>query len=447
MDFIYINRLEITTCLDLGGGIVMNKKILTTLGILMILVFLFTSCGQFTGSDADADKSGKVIKSGQKIELEFFQQKREVADIISQIIEDFEDEHPDITIEQNNIPDAGTVLKSRVASGDVPDILSHWFNPDSRLLIDEGYLRDLTNEPFMAKILPEYLEFIEYKGKYWMVPVSINFVGVFYNVDIFNEHDIKVPTTLSDLYATFDQLKAAGIQPLMVTDKEQWTIGHAGTVVMENMFDVTKFLDVIHGDLSVRDIDGFSNYIDWLEKTRKEYTQPDYLGTAYEAGLGDFANGKAAMLIQGNWIIPILKKANPDFNFGIFPFPAEKMDDTTIHWGIDYTICLNSKPESDIKDEAALKFIEYFINSGAQTWADMDGSISCIEGVKSGLPEYSMVTDLIFSGNTMSGWFTDTWPAGAYDQFNIVQQEFINNFDVDSFYQSLDETLKDYKDK
>lgn len=438
------------------------KRIAAALIILVMLAAMFTGCGQTTATTdktnaspgqatAAAEKtaapSEKAAASGGKVKLEFFQQKRETAEIINEIIKGFQADNPDITVEQNNIPDAGTVIKTRVASGDTPDVFSHWFNPDSRLLIDEGYLRDLTNEPFMKKIQKQYLDFSNYKGKNWMVPVSINFVGVYYNKDIFEKNNIQIPTTRAEFYAVCDKLKAAGVQPLQVTDKEQWTIGHGGTVIMENMFDVSKFMDVIHDNLSVKDIPGFSDYADWLEKSRKNYTQADFMGTAYEAGLGDFANGKGAMLMQGNWIIPVLKKANPNFKFGVFPFPAEKAEETKVHWGIDYTLCLSAKPKSDAVGAASLKFLDYFVNKGGQVWADRDGSISCIDGVKSGREEYKAVSDMVFAGKCLAGWFSDNWPAGCYDQFNIAQQNFLNTFDKQAFYKELDKTFKSFKDK
>lgn len=424
----------------------MLKKISVFLTLAMILSFV-VACGQ-NGDQTTApagDGNGETTTApadAEEINLEFFQQKRETADIITNIINGFQDVYPNIKIEQNNIPDAGTVLKTRVASNDTPDIFSHWFNSDSRLLIDEGYVRDLTDEPFMSKVDQQYLDFILYEGKNWMVPVSINFVGVFYNKEVFDEYGIEIPRTRQEFYDLCDMLVEAGEQPLMVTDREQWTIGHGGHVVMNNMFDTSEFLDVIHGDKSVRDISGFEDYVEWLEISRNNYVQADFLGTGYEAGLGDFANGNGVMLFQGNWIIPVLRSANPDFEFGVFVFPAETEAATKPHWGIDYTLCLNADPESEAIDEAALKFLDYFVNEGAQTWADQDGSISCIEGIESGLEAYQEVSDMIFAGNAYAGWFSDVWPAGAYDQFNIVQQTYLTTFDKDAFYDELDENFK-----
>ncbi|MDD3242265.1 MAG: extracellular solute-binding protein [Eubacteriales bacterium] len=381
----------------------------------------------------------------KKVTVEFFQQKREVVDIIDQIIAAFTAQNPNITIEQNNIPDSGTVLKTRCASGDVPDLFSSWFNADGKLLIDEGYVRDITGEAFMEKVEEPYKEFTRYKDANYMLPVSLNFVGVFYNKKIFEEKQVEIPTTLEQFYQVCDKLKADGVQPLQVTDKEQWTLGHAGTTVMENLMDTDQILEVINGDLSVKDIPGMDKYADFLEKTRKEYVQSDYLGTGYEAGLGDFANGTGAMLIQGNWIIPVLRKANPGFAFGVFPFPAEKAEDTKPHWGIDYALCLSAQPKDAAKGDAAVQFLNYFVDKGAQTWADEDGSLSCIKGVNSGLPEYAAITEKIQAGQAIAGPMDSDWPAGLYDQFVIVKQNFLTTWAREAFYKELDQTFKDFK--
>jgi raffinose/stachyose/melibiose transport system substrate-binding protein len=338
-------------------------------------------------------------------------------------------------------------LKTRIAANDAPDIISGRFDADYRLLVDENYIRDMTNEPVMDKVIKQYKDFLTYKGKSWMVPVSILWVGVFYNKDIFAENNISIPKTREEFYAVCDTLKNAGIQPLMVTDKELWTIGHAGTALGNNMYDTSKMMDVIHGNLSVRNIPGFSSYVDWLKRSRHGWTQADFLGTGYEAGLGDFANGKGAMLIQGNWIIPVLNKANPNFNYGVFPFPAAKEEDTKAHWSVDYALMLNASPKSDEIDKAAMSFLQFFVDKGAQTWADMDGSISCIEGIRSGLPQYQPMSDIIAAGKVLAGWYPDDWPAGSYGEYCIVQQVFLTDWNENAFYDGLDSAMKAYKDQ
>jgi raffinose/stachyose/melibiose transport system substrate-binding protein len=401
-------------------------------------VLFLAGCGK-------KEEKSSGTAAGKKIKIEFFQQKREAVEIVDKIIAEFMAQNPGITVEQNNVPDAGSILKTRIVANDAPDIFSGWNNSDTRLLIDEGYIKDMTNEPVMDRVEDQFKDFILYKGGHWAVPISINFVGVFYNKDYFEQHDLSIPQTRAEFYALCDTIKKLGGQPLQVTDKEQWSIGHGNTIVAENMYDPALMLDVIHGDKSVKDIPGFADYADWLERSRKNWTQADYLGTAYEAGLGDFANGKGAMLFQGNWIIPVLIKANPNFSYGVFPFPAAKAEDTKVHWGIDYMIMLRSESQSAAHGEAAMKFVNFFFDRGVQTWADLDGSVSCIKGVKSGLPQYQPVTDMIRAGRTYSGWYTDDWPSGCYDQYNIVQQNFLTSFNKEAFYKEMDVELKKHK--
>ena len=59
--------------------------------VLTLSVFLIVSMCSF-------------IVSAEKIKLEFFQSKEEVVDLFDELIEKFEKEHPDIDIEQNNVP-------------------------------------------------------------------------------------------------------------------------------------------------------------------------------------------------------------------------------------------------------------------------------------------------------------------------------------------------------
>jgi raffinose/stachyose/melibiose transport system substrate-binding protein len=385
--------------------------------------------------------------ANSRVRLEFFQIKRETVEIVDKIIAEFQAANPGIIIEQNNVPDATSVLQTRFAANDAPDIFSGYFTQMEKTLIDEGYVRDLSAEPFMNLVKDSFKESTLYQGRSWMVPISINFMGaVFYNKSFFRQNNISVPVTRAEFYALCDKLKAAGIQPLQVTDKEQWTIGLGNMSLAESMFDPDKVFDVINGSMSIRDIPGFSDYAAWLKKSRQEWTQADYLGTAYEAGLGEFANGKGAMLMMGDWIIPVLQKANPNLDFGVFPFPAANSADTKIRSAIDYTLMIRSNPKSPAHDEAAVKFLKFFTERGAQMWADMGGSISCIKNVKSGLPQYQTITNLIDGGNIFLGDGTNAWPLGSVDQYYIEQQNYLTNFDEKAFYDNLDKMFKSFKE-
>lgn len=62
--------------------------------------------------------------SGKKVTIEYFNQKKEMSSTLKSIIKDFEKKNPDIHVKEVDVPNAGTVLKTRILSGDVPDVIN-----------------------------------------------------------------------------------------------------------------------------------------------------------------------------------------------------------------------------------------------------------------------------------------------------------------------------------
>ena len=86
---------------------------------VLLCLFLMLASGLWAAGTAE--DSGTVT-------IEFFQQKREVVDLFDELIADFEAKNPGIKVEQVHVADSGQVLMSRLASNDVPDLLTHWPN-------------------------------------------------------------------------------------------------------------------------------------------------------------------------------------------------------------------------------------------------------------------------------------------------------------------------------
>ncbi|MDR0640958.1 MAG: ABC transporter substrate-binding protein [Treponema sp.] len=175
---------------------------------LFILVAFFAVL--FLAGCSKKDERSSAAASDGKIKIDFFQQKRETVEIVDKIIAEFMAQKPNITVEQNNVPDAGSILKTRITANDAPDVFFGWNNADARLLIDEGYVKDLIGEPVMDRVEDQFKDFIRYKGKQWAVPISINFVGVFYNKDYFEQNSLSIPQTRAEFYALCDAIKKLG---------------------------------------------------------------------------------------------------------------------------------------------------------------------------------------------------------------------------------------------
>ena len=170
----------------------MKKKIMAvTLCLAMVSTFA-VGCGQ--KNETDSGKSEE--KSSGKVEIEFVQVKREAAESYNKVIEAFEKENPDIVIKQNVVPDAQEVLMTRASSDSLPDMMNHW--PTDAQFVqfeDEGLLLDLSEKDYMKNIDSKYLDAVKAKdGKNYIAPYNVNFMGVYYNKDKFEEAGYTMPT-------------------------------------------------------------------------------------------------------------------------------------------------------------------------------------------------------------------------------------------------------------
>lgn len=53
-----------------------------------------------------------------------------------------------------------------------------------------------------------------------------------------------------------------------------------------------------------------------------DYAQDDFMGLTYDDGNKAFANGEAAMIVNGNWAINQYLNSNSDLKVNMFAFPG-----------------------------------------------------------------------------------------------------------------------------
>ena len=104
---------------------------------------------------------GGTALADEPLKIEFFQQKGEEGPQkgYKAIIEKFNEENPDIEIEMNTVPDAGTVLTSRISSGDIPVIFSDYpTQTQFKQKVANGYVQDLSDQDFLKNVNESSLE-------------------------------------------------------------------------------------------------------------------------------------------------------------------------------------------------------------------------------------------------------------------------------------------------
>lgn len=377
-----------------------------------------------------------LAESGEKVHLEFFNIKPEVVDILDTLIAKFEEENPDIDVEQTQVPDATTVLQTRAATNKLPEILTYYAtDPRYQEMAKNGMLLDLTDKDIFSTIDSGMLQDTLYEGKSYILPISMNAAGVFYNKKIFEENGIEIPTTYEELIAVCEKLKAAGITPFVMHNMD-WQASTVWSMAALNCVDDYETVNsaIYNGEATVTDYPGFEESAkEFLELN--SYAQEDTMGTNYDQALDAFANGEAAMIIQGIWIVPSVKALNPDLQFSSFPLPAKTGNHMRIGYQNDLGLCISS---TCANPEAALKFLQFMAREdNAQYYADMDGSASYITGVVSAVEETKPILSCFDSADNIGLWPDQMWVTGTVDYVTSACQQLLIDEDVPAFLDTL----------
>lgn len=418
----------------------MKKKLALALCAMLTVVSL-TACKNKDKEVVDSTSGTK----GDVLTIEFFQQKGEEGPQkgYQYIIDKFNEENPDIKIEMNTVPDPGTVLTSRISSGDIPVIFSDYPTQQQfKQKVVNGYVQDLSGQEFLKNVNESSLEMTKQDdGGYYALPYSRNYVGVFYNIDMFEEHGLTVPTTWEEFINVCETLKAAGITPIGLNGKDPGRVGHmfqCATVAwapngIETIAKATTGEAKIEGDVE------FTEEFNKMA-TLLTYANEDALALSDTACYENFVNGQYAMGIIGSYARGTLMSSNPDMKLGVFPLPNDTKESTRTLSGVDAAICVSAKA-SDEEKAAAYKFLAYLAQTeNAQTFCDNDGAPSCINGVVNDDKGIAPIVEFINNGQTQD-WMASTISNNVTtDLYNVVQG-FWADKNVDAVLKNMDASI------
>ncbi|MFC3771545.1 ABC transporter substrate-binding protein [Paenibacillus sp. GCM10012303] len=406
-----------------------------TAAALASLLAVVTGC---SGSSGSGEQEGATKSGGsEKVKLEFFQMKADAVDIDNQLIKTFQEKYPNITVEQNNVPNPENVWTMRVSTNDAPQVFTHYpHNAVFQQMSKEGSVVDLTNDPLLANVQPAIVELSKIDGKNYVVPVALATLGVYYNTKVFNDLGLKIPQTYDELIKTAETIKAAGITPFYFHDKDWNGIRQEVVFKMGLMLpNIESFLDdVMKGKAHITDRADMKPFAQKLYEMRK-YSQKDALGTGYDDALREFANGKSAMWFTGIWAIKSIKQANPNLEFAMFPMPPEKAENAKTQVSVDTAIGL---PANGKHKEEARKFVEFMVSKeSVQRYVDFGGYPAAIKGVNNGVKELTTLNSLIEAGKVYPT-IERLWPAGVNADVGKATQELFATGDIDAYLQKLD---------
>lgn len=221
-------------------------------------------------------------------------------------IKDMEAKYPNVKLEWEAIENEAykTKIKAAVTGNAMPDIFFTWscaFLEDF-VKADRVYCLDEAYKAF-ANDLPEKMcKNTTYEGKKYGVPLTMNIVGLFANMDLLKKVGYtEVPGTYNELIACCDKLVEAGIIPFGCAGKETWCVTEYLESIIEKNIGAQALDDVFLGR-ATWDNQGIADSVKiFQEMIAKKYFDPDGVALSNDEVKANFQSGKYAFYMNGTW--------------------------------------------------------------------------------------------------------------------------------------------------
>ena len=285
-----------------------------------------------------------------------------------------------VAIQNDNYKERLVVAMS---SGECPDMYTSWSGGPMNEYIDSGFAQpvdDLYEEYGLNDIFMEAATAqASYNGHIYAVPTyNVSLAGIFYNTEIFDEYNLEVPTTLSELEAVCDTLVENGITPFALANGPKWTGSMYYQCLVARYAGLEPFQAAVDGSGSFED-----ECFRWAGEKIQEWVQKGYFPEGVNSLDEDAGQAKqliyqesAAMMLTGSWYTGTFSTDSPEFyeKMDWFSFPAVDGSDadTSIQIGTigDQFVSFNCEGE---KLDAAFECASYYASDEAQQVMVEDG--------------------------------------------------------------------------
>ena len=247
------------------------------------------------------------------------------------IISDFEAANPGVTVKLENRATDEHKSALRVASGSdqAPDIYFMWaglglggefVKSGLALPMDKYYTEYKWDDEFIGPALSFSKQ---YPGGRYGVPYTFRGEALYYNKALFEKAGItSLPTTYDELVADADKLAAAGIPAITFGGTVNWHLMRLMDEILEVQCGPEKHDALMAMKVSWADEPCATKSFEELHKWTSKYVLKPFMGIDNNQSFNLFLAGRAAMMLEGNWLVGQLRNANKLADYGLFPFPG-----------------------------------------------------------------------------------------------------------------------------
>lgn len=172
---------------------------------------------------AEGQETGEKPYEGQTISVLWV--SNSTMDGVNAVIE-LAKEKLGLTVDVEQAPggeDGDNIVKTRLASGDMADLLSYNCGSLLSSLNASEYFEDITAD-FGDKLDENFVGAASVDNVLYGIPASCTQGGaVLYNLEMYEKYNLEVPTTWDEFMANCDVLKEAGETAVLGTNGDSWT--------------------------------------------------------------------------------------------------------------------------------------------------------------------------------------------------------------------------------
>jgi len=308
-------------------------------GSLTLAVATLAACtpgGSAAPAPSETADSGPVT-----IKWWDYYQEGAAATQLTELHDEYQAENPNVTIDREFIAyaDLKQSLLQSAGAGSLPDVVVI-NSPDHQQFAELGIASDLDDKLADWGELDAYPEGViasaTYEDSVYGLPISANCLAIFYNKAMLEEAGIEPPTTWEEM----EEAAAA------LTTPEHYGFAYSAINNQQAVFQYLPALWQSGGDLydltsdeAVASLDYWAGLMD-AGSVSQEALNWDQAAVATE-----FAQGRAAMMINGPWQLPFLETEAPDLDYGVALLPAGE-EEASVTGGENYMIIAGANEDA-----------------------------------------------------------------------------------------------------
>lgn len=202
------------------------------------------------------------------------------------------------------IDSSETVMKTKFATGEIPDIFMHFGGYSLAAYNPEENFVDFSDAAWASDIQGYITDQVKYNGKTYGLPFwEAAITGTVYNKAVFNELGLTAPKTQAEFEVVCDKLLAAGVTPIFMAFKDVWPLLYQ--LPMDEMVKDPETLAKLNSNqITYADLEGFPEMLAWYQTmAEKGYLGDMYTTNTWDGGATALASGEYGMMyVWDSWV-------------------------------------------------------------------------------------------------------------------------------------------------